>query len=126
MTSRRPLEKPTAGANSLAARWRSFCQEQPQRFSAFEGSSAARLRSERFESGLFDLLLSPDGSLELKAVAFRRIIDLRSCTARDLGNFAAVDPKVIVRALSLLEAPAPTPAEVATPTRRSRSRTKAA
>jgi hypothetical protein len=99
------MDAATAVLESLAAKWRAYCQRHPQRFLALRGAAAVRRRTERFEEQLIDQLLRDDATETDKAVAFRSIVELRASTGRDVATFFDVEPRVVVMGLSLLELP---------------------
>ena len=102
-----------AADDSLARKWRIHCQQQPNRFPPLQGTPTARKKSERFEQQFIAQLDRAELPLGVRAEAFRRILELRRCTARDVATFFGVDPRVIVAGLSLLELPASRPLTVA-------------
>ena len=88
-----------------------------------------RRRIEIHEQQLIEQLGQADLPLAIRAIAFRGIMEIRSCTARELVAFFSVDPRVVVMGLSLLELPpgcAGTILPVPAVPRTRRSRTKAA
>jgi hypothetical protein len=102
----------TAVLESSAEKWRTHCQQHPDRFRALRGTATARKRTERFEEQLIDQLHRDDLPPMMKAVAFRSIVELRGSTGRDVATFFAVEPRVVVLGLSLLELPAQRAAHV--------------
>ncbi len=90
---------------SPALDWRAFCQQQSHRIVAVGGAPLTRRRIERLEEQLIEQLLRDDLPVNVRAAAFRAIIGLRDCTARDLAMFFDVEPQVVVQGLSLLEMP---------------------
>ncbi len=89
----------------LAHKWRSHCQQYPQRFLPLRGTVAARARIEHREEQLIEQIDRKDLPVATRAVALRSVIELRGCAAREAATFFAVDPQVVVMALSLLELP---------------------
>jgi len=103
------------------------CQQHPTHFLSIRGTPTARQRIEHWEERLIEQLGRHDIPLESQAIAFRSLMELRGCTARDVGEFFAVEPRVIVAGLSLLEKPTPSVGQAQPPLARGRkSRTKAA
>ena len=99
------MDAKTAVLVTPAEKWRSHCQQHPQRFLALRGTAAVRRRTERFEETLIEQLLRDDLPDWDKAVAFRSIVELRGSTGRDVSTFFDVDPRIVVTGLSLLELP---------------------
>ena len=94
----------------LAHEWRTYCQQQSQPFRPLRGSAAARARIEQWEEQLIEQIDRKELPLTTRAIALRSIIELRGCAARVAATFFAVEPQVVVLALSLLELP-PRPAK---------------
>jgi hypothetical protein len=115
-----------AAAQSSAKAWRVFCSQYPQRFCKFDGTPENRRHVERCESAWIKQLTRADLPLTTRAVAFRSIMELRACVARDVATFFDVDPQVIVIGLSLLELPRQAAIKVKPSARRAKPRTKAA
>jgi hypothetical protein len=114
---------------NLAHKWRTHCQQQPQRLLPLRGTVATRARIEHWEEQLIEQINRKDLPLATRAVALRRIIELRGCAVREAATFFGVEPQVVVMALSLLELP-PRAAANALPARTKptggKSRTKVA
>lgn len=122
MTSRGSAKSTKDVNESLAARWRACCDSEPSRYQPIGGSPTQKQRLARAEENAIEQLIQTALPVESRAVAFRQIMELRRCTARDLGIFFAVDPKVVVIAISLLELPAPSGASEPQSAPRSRGR----
>jgi hypothetical protein len=123
------MEQQMAGGESLGQKWRTKCRQQPDRFRPLPGVAAARRRIEILEQQLIEQLGQTDLPLATRAIAFRSIMEVRACSAREAGNFFSVDPRVVVMGLSLLELPsggAETSVSAPAAKRTRRSRTKAA
>ena len=103
------MEAKTTAEESLPQRWRTHCQQHPQRFLPLRGTVAARRRIEHWEAQVIEQIVRKDLPLATRAVALRCVIELRGCSARDAATFFAVEPQVVVLGLSLLEVP-PRPA----------------
>lgn len=100
------MDATNAEGRSSAERWRAHCQQHPGRFLAVHGAAARRKRVETCEAQWINQLGQADVPLLAQAVAFRSIMDLRDCAARDVATFFGVEPQVIVAGISLLELPA--------------------
>jgi hypothetical protein len=61
---------------------------------------------ERLEAQWIAELYCAEAPLAVRAAAFRSIVELRQCTARQVATFFEVDAAVVVRGLSLLQVPA--------------------
>jgi hypothetical protein len=110
------MQTKTGAKETLAHKWRTHYQQPPQRFLPLRGTAAARARIEHWEEQLIEQINRKDLPLATRAVALRSIIELRGCAAREAATFFAVEPQVVVMALSLLELP-PRPAAKSSPAR---------
>jgi hypothetical protein len=100
-----PMGTTMASGASLGEQWRARCRQQVDRLRPLPNAPAARRRIERLEQQFIDRLSQGGLPLEARAIAFRSIMELRACTARELADFLSVDPRVVVMGLSLLEVP---------------------
>ncbi len=100
------MDAEIVAGESPAQRWRTHCEQHGDRFLPLRGTSARCKRIEECEAEWIDQFGRPEVALTARAVAFRSIIELRGCSARDVGTFFNVDVQVIVAALSLLMVPA--------------------
>jgi hypothetical protein len=88
-----------------AESWRTHCRTHRDRIRQL--SEVARLpqSAEAFEDELVRRLGQAELPLEQRAVAMRVLIELRHCTARELGDFFRVPAPVTIRALALIAPP---------------------
>ena len=63
-------------------------------------------------------MLRPQLRASVRAIAFRCLLELRQCTARDVAGFFSIEPAVIAEALSLLEVPRVPKSHIAAPRKR--------
>jgi hypothetical protein len=93
--------------SSQVERWRTHCQRRGNKLNASGtdlGDDAVDIQ--RVEDLWIERLCRVDLPLATRAAAFRSLIELRDCTARDLGTFFGIEAAVIIRGLSLLDLPA--------------------
>jgi hypothetical protein len=100
------MDNEVDSAESLAERWRVRCAQHGDELRFNNASVAAdRLQVEQAEELWIEEICRADLPIAIRAVAFRSVMELRGCTARQLATFFAVEPGVIIHGMSLLEVP---------------------
>lgn len=101
------MKQPPNNASERAVAWRAWCEKSPEVFASFGAAPATRRRLERGEAEFIETLCSATAALDAKAVAFRSLMELRGCPARKVEAFFAIEPDVVIAAITLLRVVAP-------------------
>ena len=96
------MNKQMAPNASRVESWRTHCQSHSGRIRALADISPSLRPLERFEAELIRRLCQADLAIDERAVALRWLVELRHCTAREVGGFFQVPATVIVRGLSFV------------------------
>jgi hypothetical protein len=96
------MDTQLAASAPCALSWRTHCQTHRDRIRSLDEVSRHVRSLEHFESQLIDRLCHPALDLNTRAIALRLLVELRHCTAREVGCFFQAPAEVVVRGLSLV------------------------